>query len=112
LKTFCCAPISLGRGWRLSCGSNCELIPFFEDSFPVPAAEKPQAPPPYSTSIKEARHPFSEVVGKLQNRRNCPILSFRRCCPEREQLLQQIKTKLDHLAGGGDLFLSASFSYR
>lgn len=51
LKTFCCAPISKGRGWRLSCGSNCELIPLMEDSFPVPAAEKPQAPPPLLTSL-------------------------------------------------------------
>jgi hypothetical protein len=42
---------------RLSCGSNCELIPFFEDSFPVPAAEKPQAPPPLLTSLS-IKKPF------------------------------------------------------
>ncbi|WOG81010.1 hypothetical protein DCAR_0100155 [Daucus carota subsp. sativus] len=41
--------------------------------------------------------------GKLQNRLNCPILSFLEVSPEREQLLQQIQTKLDHLAGGGIL---------
>ncbi|KAL8116232.1 hypothetical protein AgCh_022655 [Apium graveolens] len=38
--------------------------------------------------------------GKLQNRLNCPILSFLEVSPEREKLLQQIQTKLDHLAGG------------
>ena len=46
---------------RLSCGSNCELIPFLEDSFPAPAAEKPQAPPPLLNLLiyKKALSPFS-----------------------------------------------------
>ena len=39
---------------RLSCGSHCELIPFLEA---VPAAEKPQAPPPLLNLYKKSPFP-------------------------------------------------------
>jgi len=46
---------------RLDCGSHCELIPFLEDSFPVPAAEKPQAPPPLLNLYKKKPFPLSLI---------------------------------------------------
>ncbi len=93
-----------------SCGSNCELIPFLEDSFPVPAAEKPQAPPPFSTSKKEALGPFHLLL--VSSRTGVIAQSYLSVVRSGSYFYsKQIKTKLDHLAGG-DLFLSACLSYR
>ena len=69
---FCCAPISKGRGCRLSCGSNCELIPFLFWGF-VPSFcgwEASSSAPPLltSTSIKK---PFPLNIIIINKNRAC-----------------------------------------
>lgn len=74
LKTFfCCAPISKGRGCRLSCGSNCELIPFLFWGF-VPSFcgwEASSSAPPYSPQhlyYKKALSPTLNIISINKNR--------------------------------------------
>lgn len=97
----------------LSCGSHFEVIPFFFYSIYLPAAEKAQGRPLFFL-YKKAFPPFHNNK-KVSSRQNCPILSFLEVSPERDPVLEQIRTQvvlrggpahLSHLDKGPFVFFS------